>query len=76
MASRVDWPFGMAVESAGNLYVGDEYNNAVQTYVPGLRVGTAMAIAVNILDDGYGYTGTPIIVIAPSYRDSSMRPWH
>ena len=39
-AARFRWPQGVAVDSTGNLYVADDYNNAIRKITPGGLVTT------------------------------------
>jgi sugar lactone lactonase YvrE len=48
--SKLDRPFGLAVDPSGNLYIGDEYNDVVEKVTP---AGTLSVVA------GTGTSGTP-----------------
>jgi gliding motility-associated-like protein len=42
-ANQVAFPHGLYVDSAGNVYVGDEVNNRVQEWAPGAALGVTVA---------------------------------
>jgi gliding motility-associated-like protein len=42
-ANQVAFPHGLYVDSAGNVYVGDEVNNRVQEWAPGAAFGATVA---------------------------------
>jgi sugar lactone lactonase YvrE len=44
-AARFNWPFGAAVDSAGNVYVGDTYNHTIRKVTPGGVVTTLAGLA-------------------------------
>lgn len=53
--ARFNWPFGVAVDSAGNLYVADTLNNAVRKVTSGNVVTTLPSRQVNFRSpDGIG----------------------
>jgi hypothetical protein len=33
-AAEFDYPFGIAIDSSGNLYVGDDVNNSIRVIAP------------------------------------------
>ena len=70
-AARFYYPNGMAVDSAGAIYVADWYNDRITKGMPAIcipREATATATVVvglvagaNITDGGCGYTNTPAV---------------
>jgi len=50
-ANQLNWPHGVALDAAGNLYVADTFNNRVQRWAPGATAGVTVASG-----DGYGST--------------------
>ncbi len=56
--ARFNSPGGLAVDSAGNLYVGDTNNNTVRAGAPGLPVLSSAATASIAAGSSFNYTAT------------------
>jgi uncharacterized protein (TIGR03437 family) len=64
-SASLDWPSGVAVDSAGNLYIADIYNSRIRKVNP---VGIISTVAGNF---GWGYSGDGGPATAASLKDPS-----
>jgi hypothetical protein len=69
--AQFNYPSGVAVDNAGNVYVGDFFNNRITQGTPSVEVPHAAAatatvvndfvVGATITDGGCGYTNTPTV---------------
>ena len=66
-ANQLDHPFSIAVDAAGYIYVGDDYNHRLQRFPPGSTGGTdAVSIGISSIN-----AATPSGAINALYADPS-----
>jgi sugar lactone lactonase YvrE len=67
VSAQMNWPYDVAVDSAGNLYIADQENNLIRKVTPG---GTITTIAGNN-NAGPGYSGNG----GNAFKSQLAYPW-